>query len=208
MSDKETKEQKQARKQLKKAEKAKAKEQKHLEKYKKKGGLPTVQQNSIHTPTTPFAIANDHSSAAASTTELATASSGNNSPAQATDDGGAAAFGSAASDNTSQAAVDESRNENEVSIGETIESDRIKLWYKEYIEPEKVTIINKEIISKTIQIPESESFLGGSALIEFINITKLIEVKEGEKKRELLIDLILPSQILELKLKSKRCDSE
>lgn len=94
------------------------------------------------------------------------------------------------------------------SIGETIESDRIKSLYKEYIKPEKVTTFNKEIISKTIQIPESESFLGGSALIEFINITKLIEVNEQEKKRVFLIDLILPSQILELKLKSKRCDSE
>lgn len=93
-------------------------------------------------------------------------------------------------------------------ISETIESDWFESLFKESIKPEKVTTLNKKIISKTIQIPESESFLGGNALIEFINVTKLIEVMEQEKKRVFLIDLILPLQILEFELKSKNCDSE
>ncbi|MBP0726678.1 hypothetical protein J5Y03_16085 [Bacillus sp. RG28] len=72
----------------------------------------------------------------------------------------------------------------------------------------KVTTINKEIISKTIELPETESTFGGSALFEFINITKLVELKENGQKRVFLVDQILPFQITELELKSKKCDSE
>jgi hypothetical protein len=72
----------------------------------------------------------------------------------------------------------------------------------------KVTTIKKEIISKVIELPESESTFAGSALIEFINITKLVELKENDNKRVFLIDQILPFQITELELKSKKCDLE
>ncbi|WP_312469771.1 hypothetical protein [Neobacillus sp.] len=63
----------------------------------------------------------------------------------------------------------------------------------------KVTTVGQMIITENIEIPKSETVLGGTVLTGFVDIEKLIRVKD-KRNRIFFLEKILPFQVLELEL--------
>lgn len=62
---------------------------------------------------------------------------------------------------------------------------------------------DEKIIAESIIIPESSATPGGSVTVGFLDVEKLIEFKQGRKKRVVYLEKILPFQVLELGMPGK-----
>lgn len=83
---------------------------------------------------------------------------------------------------------------------DTLFEDR---WDKKNIV--RVTTVGKEIITGKEKIPRSDSSFGGEVITGFIDIEKLIELKDRHsRKRTIFLEKLLPFQILELELEKER----
>ncbi len=93
------------------------------------------------------------------------------------------------------------------NYGDTLDTMFEDRWHKKDIV--RVVSVEKKIVTSREKIPKSDSSLGGVVVTGFIDIEKLIELKQkhSRRNRTIFLEKLLPFQILELELE-KDCDCE